>query len=110
MKIKNITGFPDEQKHYAILRKDGGEGRTPADWVRKGFNVARKQIGELNIPRPKLDKKKIEAKLKDMILIFLPRTVLQKAIPAKEIPEVDTGILAAESAERIAEEIIKGKV
>jgi len=44
---------------------------------------------------------KIKEEIKNMILTFKVRTVIQKAQPIKDISEIDSGILTTESINRL---------
>ena len=44
---------------------------------------------------------KIREEMKNMILTFVVRGVIQKAQPVKDIPEINTGLLDGESIKRL---------
>ncbi len=48
-----------------------------------------------------MNRENLIKELENMILTFYPRSVLQEAYPAKEINEIDNGILTKESVKRI---------
>lgn len=58
--------------------------------------------------------KTIDEQLDNIILTFLPRTVLQKAQPAKDIPEIDNGTLAPEAQQEmkalITRAVLEGQI
>jgi len=52
MKMKDLPNFPDE-KNYSICDTNYLEGK------KRGFNIAREQLGNLEISRRELDEDKI---------------------------------------------------